>query len=316
MRVIILLSGLAVCVASVMGSESPVRAAPTFWGPLPYLSEADIPAGFYSGGSPAILDDFEDGTLDFGITADYGMVYSPAFDTDSVDADGPGGIDGYGTDGHSYFYVGGFVTFTFLSTVTTAAMVWTDGGGACSTTFEAFGPGMISLGTHGPFIHADGAWYGETAEDRFYGVQDPDGIIAIRLTNSSGGMEVDHLQSGDAPTLIELASFEAVSQGPAVLVRWETASEIDSEGFHLWRALEGEESQEGDEEYIRITWSILPSEGGPLWGAHYEHLDEDVGFGRTYLYKLEAVDIYGRSTFHGPVEITAGEPICFIRMAM
>ena len=124
---------------------------------------------------------------------------------------------------------------------------------------------------------------------------------------------MDHLQSGDAPTLIELSSFEAVSHGPAVLVRWETVSEIDSEGFHLWRALEGEE---GDEKYIRITSSPLPSEGGPLWGAYYEHLDEDVGLGRTYLYKLEAIDIYGHSTFHGPVEITAGEHICFIGVLM
>ena len=44
----------------------------TFVGPSPYLSTGDIPASFYAGGSPTGLEDFEDQSLDFGITASAG----------------------------------------------------------------------------------------------------------------------------------------------------------------------------------------------------------------------------------------------------
>ena len=38
------------------------------------------------------------------------------------------------------------------------------------------------------------------------------------------------------PTAVDLARFEASRQGNAVLVEWETVSEVDNVGFHLYRA--------------------------------------------------------------------------------
>ena len=154
-------------------------------GPTPYLSEADIPAGFYAGGSPTALENFEDGSLDFGITVipspgvSEGII-GPCFGCDSVDGD-DGAIDGFGTAGHSYFDFQGAtgLTFTFPSLVTAAGIVWTDGAGI--TTFEAFGPGMVSLGTIAAAI-ADSSTRGTTGEDHFFGVQDLDGISAIKLS--------------------------------------------------------------------------------------------------------------------------------------
>ena len=57
---------------------------------------------------------------------------------------------------------------------------------------------MVSLGVIGPFDLGDAFNTGETAEDRFFGVSDAGGILAIRVanTNSSGGLEVDHVQFG------------------------------------------------------------------------------------------------------------------------
>ncbi len=114
----------------------------------------------------------------------------------------------------------------------------------------------------------------------------------------------------EGPTLIELASLEAVSSGPSALVRWETLSEIDNEGFHLWKA------ESGEAEFTRITTALIPSEGGPTWGARYEFVDGDVLMGHTYFYRLEAMDIYGLSTFHGPVEVLIVESGCFIFTVM
>jgi hypothetical protein len=181
-------------------------SAATFFGPTPYLSSADIPTDFYAGGAPIALEDFEDQSLDFGISVSGGGTSPPALPTrtDSVDAD-DGVIDGSGSGGTSWFIddLGGFaeLTFTFSSSLPTAAgIVWTDGAQSHDIFFEAFGPGMTSLGVIGPFNFADAFNTGQTGEDRFFGVQDLGGILAIRIRNANapGGIEVDHVQFGAA----------------------------------------------------------------------------------------------------------------------
>ncbi len=191
-------------VSALIGGFSPISWAQTvFVGPSPYLSREDIPPGFYLNDTPAALEDFEDGSLDFGITASNGATVPPGFIglIDSVDGD-DGVIDGSGLLGHSWFYGAGAtgVVFTFSAPLPTAAgVVWTDGGG--TTTFEAFGPGMLSLGTIGPVAIADSSNAGTTAEDRFFGALHGDGILAIKVSNTSGGIELDHVQYGTAGSL-------------------------------------------------------------------------------------------------------------------
>jgi hypothetical protein len=65
------------------------------------------------------------------------------------------------------------------------------------------------LGSIGPVAIADGSHNGETAEDRFFGATNAGGISRIFISNSSGGIEVDHLQYGAIPepgTLVLLAT--------------------------------------------------------------------------------------------------------------
>lgn len=180
----------------------PLLAAPAragispYLGPIPYLSAADSP---FDLGSGFCLEDFEDGLFDVPGASGDGTVLDPGGLTDSVDAD-DGTIDGFGTLGHSYFGGSGpaGITITFDpvalggSLPTAAGMVWTDGGGTIS--FEAFDADGVSLGVYGPFDHADASNSGTTGEDRFYGVTNAGGISAIKLTNTSGGIEVDHVQ--------------------------------------------------------------------------------------------------------------------------
>ena len=67
---------------------------------------------------------------------------------------------------------------------THAGLVWTDGAGTVS--FEAFDRNGVSMGVRGPFDIADSAYFGATAEDRFLGAYNPQGISAIRVLNTSG----------------------------------------------------------------------------------------------------------------------------------
>ena len=95
-------------------------------------------------------------------------------------------------------------------------------------------------------------------------------------------------------TAVELVSFTARGLGGTVVVKWETASEVDTEGFYVWRS----ETETGD--FEKVNLEIVPAEGDVMQGARYSYTDTDSGL--AYWYKLEEVDIYGGSFYHGPVE--------------
>jgi hypothetical protein len=167
-------------------------------GPTAYLSAADSP--FPLGTGTFCLEDFEGAGFDVpGVTGNASVIGASGI-TDSVDGD-DGSIDGSGTGGQSYFSGDGAggITFTFdpqapLGLPTSAGAVWTDGGLGVDVTFESFDQNGASLGTIVAPAVADGDNSGGTAEDRFFGIMNPGGISAIKLSSPGGGIEVDHLQ--------------------------------------------------------------------------------------------------------------------------
>ncbi|TKJ34979.1 MAG: hypothetical protein CEE38_16085 [Planctomycetes bacterium B3_Pla] len=199
----ILFITIALLAVSLHAAITGTASAQTFYGPTAYLKTSDSPFDGLSFGD-FYLEDFEDESLNTpGLSVNAGVLTSdsPYPDLiDSVDED-DGAVDGSGSDGESWFRSSGSagLTFTFDAAVlgslpTHAGIVWTDGGG--TTTFEAFDESGASLGTIGPFLIADTLHTGETDEDRFFGVSDPAGIWKIHISNSSGGIEVDHIQYG------------------------------------------------------------------------------------------------------------------------
>jgi hypothetical protein len=108
-------------------------------------------------------------------------------------------------------------------------------------------------------------------------------------------LDFDYLRT---PTAITLVSFEAIAGMAEVQLTWETASEIDNAGFNIWR------SEVEDGPYTQLNTGLIPAQGDADTGASYVYTDTTVAEGVTYYYKLEDVDIYGTSTFHGPVSAT------------
>ena len=96
-------------------------------------------------------------------------------------------------------------------------------------------------------------------------------------------------------TLVTLIDFKAISGNRMVIFTWSTESEIDNAGFNLYRS----ESENG--EYKKINDSLIPAEGSYIQGASYKFIDKDVKNRKTYYYKLEDIDLSGKSTMHGPV---------------
>jgi hypothetical protein len=100
---------------------------------------------------------------------------------------------------------------------------------------------------------------------------------------------------GAPPTRIELHSFGATVADGTVTLVWETAVEIDSAGFNLYRTVDGAD------ERTQINPSLIAALALPGAGARYAFEDRpDIG---AYAYWLEALDTAGTSTYHGPVSV-------------
>jgi hypothetical protein len=231
------LKRLTLVVFGLVGLLAFPSARATLLGPSPYLcfdssaiagcGTAESPFANLSFSSYFYLEDFEDALLNTpGVTGSgdgpTSVVFGPTIH-DSVDED-DGTIDGSGLLGDSYFAGSGAagITFTFDAGVlgllpTHVGIVWTDGGGGATVSFEAFDANGNSLGILN-FSGADNSNNGETGEDRFFGAIDLGGLSSILITNSFGGIEVDHLQYGSGVVSVpEPDALALIGIGLAIL---------------------------------------------------------------------------------------------------
>jgi hypothetical protein len=129
---------------------------------------------------------------------------------------------------------------------------------------------------------------------------DNDVVTATQVTSFSewalGG-------PGGEPTAVALSSFTAEWDDEEVLVAWETALEIDTVGFNLWR------SSSVDGGYERANDVLIPAASpGGVWGGSYAYADADVTPGATYYYKIEELEVGGARNWYGPVSTEGSGP--------
>jgi hypothetical protein len=103
------------------------------------------------------------------------------------------------------------------------------------------------------------------------------------------------------PLAVTLETFDATVQAGHVLVSWLTTVEIDNAGFNLYRATDPAGPQ-------ALLASIPSQAPGSNQGYSYEWADSDVLPGQTYHYWLEAIDLAGGLTMHGPVSVAYQSP--------
>lgn len=216
---------VATALAAAAGAS--LAATPVFFGPSAYLSAADIPAGFYAGGAPSLLETLEDRSLDASLQVIGGGLLDAGFAgaRDAVDAD-DGVIDGtcgpqttgrcvsvFNGDGGS----GVTVRFVGVGPLPTAfGLVWTDGAG--TITFSATGAQGQSLGSITANGFQDLSFGATTGEDRFFGLQFAGGIQSLHIRNPGGGIEIDHLQYGQmAAAVPEPATWALALAGGLLL---------------------------------------------------------------------------------------------------
>ena len=134
---------------------------------------------------------------------------------------------------------------------------------------------------------------------------EPPGTLGTEMPwgGADGGEVEDHLLVTPLPTAVELIRFEALADGPAIQLEWETAAELNNLGFNLYR------SDAPDGPLSQLNDDLIPSQvpGSPS-GAVYTWRDEAVLAGATYSYWLEFVDTGGTPTLRGPATVTLSQP--------
>lgn len=102
---------------------------------------------------------------------------------------------------------------------------------------------------------------------------------------------------------VTLADLRAEAYSDHVLVTWETVSEVNNQGFNLYRSTSPDSAGE------KINAALIPSQApGSAQGAVYVWQDANVTAGTTYYYTLEDLDINGAASLHGPVSVTFQAP--------
>ena len=97
-----------------------------------------------------------------------------------------------------------------------------------------------------------------------------------------------------------------LSDAPPVVVSWETASEVGTAGFNVYRS-PAWESVEGE----RVNPDLVPSAGDEMVGAVYRFEDRDRALvpGRRYRYQIEEVEWDGSTVLYPEsVVVRAGLP--------
>ena len=122
--------------------------------------------------------------------------------------------------------------------------------------------------------------------------------LPVRITDADGAKTLMLYPGPSSPTAVELASFSAEPKGRTAQVSWETATELDSLGFNLYRA------NSAGGERIRLNDGLIPSQSlGSTVGGSYQFVDRSVVPGMTYHYWLEDIDLAGVARMNGPVAV-------------
>ncbi|NJN18056.1 MAG: DUF11 domain-containing protein [Oscillochloris sp.] len=99
-------------------------------------------------------------------------------------------------------------------------------------------------------------------------------------------------------TAITLLAFDATRNAEGVQVAWTTGMELNSAGFHVYRAASTNRAKA-----LRITPQLITARGGASSGASYSFLDSGAAPGVSYYYWLVEIERDGDRTEYGPARV-------------
>ncbi len=175
---------------------------------------------------------------------------------------------------------------------------WTDeANGQIDTEVEW--DAATSVGTSGIPAFSAGTWRidmsGFVAGNKFFAIRTFDNVNNISAL-ATGAFTTD----SDFSLPVTLTSFAAIADFDRVVVEWRTSSEINNEGFFLYRS----EDEAGPFQPLNIA--IIPGKGNTTEATVYEFADDNVETNTTYYYKITSRDFDG--TVHEFSQIVSAAP--------
>ncbi len=116
-----------------------------------------------------------------------------------------------------------------------------------------------------------------------------------------GSLCEEDLEAQCIPLAVTMESMSAAQTSKGVQLRWTTASEVDTVGFRLLR-----QTADARKSAPVIVADMIPSAGNSLGGASYGFLDNNKEAWRATRYYIEDIDIHGKVTRHGPIDVIRG----------
>ncbi len=237
-----------------------------------------ITVTLYNGNNGTVYDELDLGKFTEGVTINGITLYFISLPSNGIQNGAPDGIalDDNGVLVQFLSYEGTFDGIGGPADGITSV----DIGVSESNSTTAIGESLQLLGTGTDYT--DFTWSGPFAE-------------TPGATNSDG-------LGGDQQLPVELVSFSAISGDGFVNLKWKTASEVDNQGFIIFRSL----AEEGQYELLDSYESndALKGAGNSSQERSYTYLDKNLFNGTTYWYKLADVDLNGVLTEHGPIYAT------------
>lgn len=80
------------------------------------------------------------------------------------------------------------------------------------------------------------------------------------------------------------AGYLIFIDSPPVVLSWETASEVGTAGFNVYRA------ELSTEQFVQVNKDLIPAEGDEVLGATYRYEDHAVSPAKRYSYRIEEVE--------------------------
>ena len=230
-------------------------------------------------------------------------VFTVFMDNGSVNGGGAVGFDlrnGSGNTVLSFYFPGGtsFYRIADSSGTQDSTVGWTTAGLKIEVFLPTASTYRMNIST------ATGTWLDQVTGS----LLNPSGgqsVTGLRLFNFNAGggtganAYFNSISVATGTLAVTLADFHAAQQGDAILVTWETASELNNRGFNLYRGT----SPNGWDRQLNSALIPSQSQGNPN-GFVYTWLDDvDLVPGTSYYYWLQDLDTSGTLTMHGPVSV-------------
>jgi hypothetical protein len=119
----------------------------------------------------------------------------------------------------------------------------------------------------------------------------------VKEDDNTTNVAIGTLSPKDVSLPVEFYAYEARAEQGQVLLTWITESELENQGFDIYRSI----SVNGD--YVKINGQRIRGAGTSSERHEYSYVDDRIDQDGNYYYKIADVDLNGRTRLHGPVSV-------------